>query len=116
MGKNAPTALSNLGGREEAKRSNSGLAFDSFGSGPPLVLLHGLGSYRGAWSPLIPRLAPHRHVITVDLPGGGCSGPLPSGVLYTVDALAATIEVFIRELRLGRPQVVGNSLGGAIAL
>jgi pimeloyl-ACP methyl ester carboxylesterase len=37
-------------------------------------------------------------------------------VLYTVDALAATIEVFIRELRLGRPQVVGNSLGGAIAL
>jgi pimeloyl-ACP methyl ester carboxylesterase len=92
------------------------LAFDSFGSGPPLVLLHGLGSHQGAWSPLIPGLAPHRQVITVDLPGGGGSAPLPSGVAYTIDTLAETIKAFMRELRLERPQVVGNSLGGAIAL
>jgi pimeloyl-ACP methyl ester carboxylesterase len=116
MAKNAPSAPSDLGGQRKPKQSNSGLAFDSFGSGPPLILLHGLGSYRGAWSPLIPRLAPHRQVIAVDLPGGGCSAPLPSGVPYTVDTLADAITAFIRELRVERAQVVGNSLGGAIAL
>jgi pimeloyl-ACP methyl ester carboxylesterase len=117
VGEDAPTALSDLGaGRQEAKRSNSGLAFDTFGSGPPLVLLHGLGSHRGAWSPLIPHLVSHRQVITVDLPGEGCSAPLPSDVPYTVDAITCTIGGFIRELRLERPHVVGNSLGGAIGL
>ena len=35
---------------------------------------------------------------------------------YTVDTLAGALRAFIRELRLERPQVVGNSLGGAIAL
>jgi pimeloyl-ACP methyl ester carboxylesterase len=108
--------MGDLGGRHEAKRSNMGLAFDTFGSGPPLLLLHGLGSYRGAWLPLIPRLASHRQVITVDLPGEGCSGPLPFGVPYTVDALASAIGAFVQELGLERPQIVGNSLGGAIAL
>ena len=111
-----PSALSDLGGQHEPKRSSSGLAFDSFGSGPPLILLHGLGSYRGAWAPLIPRLAPHRQVIAVDLPGGGRSASLPSGVPYTVDTLADTIRAFIGEIGVERPQVVGNSLGGAIAL
>jgi pimeloyl-ACP methyl ester carboxylesterase len=52
----------------------------------------------------------------VDLPGGGGSAPLPSSALYTVDTLAGAIKAFIRELGLERPQVAGNSLGGAIAL
>ena len=93
-----PTARSDPGGRHEAQRSNMGLAFDTFGSGPPLLLLHGLGSYRGTWLPLIPRLASHRQVITVDLPGEGCSGPLPLGVPYTVDALTSAIGAFVQEL------------------
>ena len=52
----------------------------------------------------------------MDLPGEGCSAPLPSDVPYTVDAITCTIGGFIRELRVERPQVVGNSLGGAIGL
>jgi pimeloyl-ACP methyl ester carboxylesterase len=101
---------------QEARRSNSGLSFDTFGSGPPLLLLHGLGSHRGVWSPLIPRLISHRRVIAVDLPGQGRSGLLPSGVPYTVDALTSAIAAFIDELGPERPQIVGNSLGGAITL
>jgi pimeloyl-ACP methyl ester carboxylesterase len=100
----------------EAKRGNLGLAFDTSGSGRPLLLLHGLGSHRGVWSSLVPRLVSHRRVIAVDLPGTSCSGRLPSGSPYTVDTLTSSIAGFIYEMRLDRPHVVGNSLGGAIAL
>jgi hypothetical protein len=80
LDEDAPTALSELGGSQDAKRSNLGLAFDTFGSGPSLLLLHGLGSHRGAWSPLIPRLVSHRQVITGTCREKACSGPLPSGM------------------------------------
>ncbi|MEU8609445.1 alpha/beta fold hydrolase [Actinoplanes sp. NPDC048791] len=47
------------------------LAHERRGSGPPLVLIHGLGSRRQVWDPLIAELARHREVIAVDLPGFG---------------------------------------------
>ena len=40
-----------------------GLAFERLGSGPPLVLLHGVGHRRQAWDAVLDRLAPHRDVI-----------------------------------------------------
>src|SRR5581483_5523838 len=56
-----------------------GLAFGRAGSGPPLLLLHGLGHRRQAWDPVLGLLTPHREVITVDLPGHGASPPLRTG-------------------------------------
>ena len=53
-----------------------GLAFERTGSGPPLVLLHGVGHRRQAWHAVLDRLTPHRDVILVDLPGHGESPPL----------------------------------------
>src|SRR5689334_15189473 len=47
------------------------LAHERRGSGPPLVLIHGLGSRRQVWEPLIAELARHREVIAIDLPGFG---------------------------------------------
>ncbi|WP_433719048.1 alpha/beta fold hydrolase [Actinoplanes sp. CA-051413] len=47
------------------------LAHERLGSGPPLVLIHGLGSRRQVWDPLIAELARHREVIAIDLPGFG---------------------------------------------
>src|SRR5689334_16691824 len=47
------------------------LAHERRGSGPPLVLIHGLGSRRQVWGPLIAELARHREVIAIDLPGFG---------------------------------------------
>jgi alpha/beta hydrolase fold len=55
------------------------LAHTRTGAGAPLVLLHGLGSSRRAWDPVIPALAGRFDVIAVDLPGFGDSGPLPPG-------------------------------------
>jgi pimeloyl-ACP methyl ester carboxylesterase len=57
-----------------------GLAYERFGAGPPLVLLHGIGHRRQAWDAVSDRLAPYRDLIVVDLPGHGESPPLePAG-------------------------------------
>ena len=86
------------------------LAHTRTGSGPPLVLLHGIGLDRRTWDPVVPILAREREVIAVDLPGFGES-PVLAGT-PTVEALAAAVE----GLGLERPHVAGNSLGGGIAL
>jgi pimeloyl-ACP methyl ester carboxylesterase len=90
------------------------LAFENHGSGPPLVLLHGTGSHRGMWDPVVAALARERRVIAVDLPGfAGSADELaePSPVGLT-DAL----QRWFAEQGLDRPHVAGNSLGGGVAL
>jgi pimeloyl-ACP methyl ester carboxylesterase len=82
------------------------------GSGPPLLLLHGLGSCKEMWRPVLPRLARERDVIALDLPGFGSS---PPGA-RTVEGLTDTVAAFAGSLGLERPAVAGNSLGGGIAL
>lgn len=92
------------------------LAFDRAGSGPPLVLIHGIGSRRGVWKPVVARLAEERDVVSVDVPGFGESPVLPAGEKPTVEALARAVAAWWGELGLSRPHVAGNSLGGGIAL
>jgi pimeloyl-ACP methyl ester carboxylesterase len=92
------------------------LAYDRTGSGPPLVLIHGIGSRRGVWKPVVPLLAAERDVLAVDLPGFGDSPVLPDGERPTVQALARALVAWWRELGLEPPHVAGNSLGGGIAL
>ncbi|GAA3928232.1 alpha/beta fold hydrolase [Actinoplanes auranticolor] len=53
------------------------LAHERSGNGPPLVLIHGIGSRRQVWDPLIAELARHREVIAIDLPGFGDSALWP---------------------------------------
>jgi pimeloyl-ACP methyl ester carboxylesterase len=92
------------------------LAYDRTGSGPPLVLIHGIGSRRGVWKPVVPQLAGERDVLAVDLPGFGDSPPLPADVTPTVGALADALIAWWGELGIERPHVAGNSLGGGISL
>ena len=92
------------------------LAFDRRGAGAPLVLIHGIGSRRGAWRPVVERLVVDRETIAIDLPGFGDSPPLSDGVRPTVAALADAVQAFLEQQRLERPHVAGNSLGGGIAL
>lgn len=92
------------------------LVHDRIGSGPPLVLLHGIGSRRGVWKPVVARLAQEREVIAVDLPGFGDSPPLPSGVTPNVETLTGAVVAFLAEQGLERPHVAGNSMGGGISL
>jgi len=86
------------------------LAHSRTGSGPPIVLLHGIGLDREVWAPVVPLLAADHEVVAVDLPGFGASAPLAGAP--TVAALANAVEA----LGLERPLVAGNSLGGGIAL
>jgi pimeloyl-ACP methyl ester carboxylesterase len=93
-----------------------GLAYERHGSGPPLVLLHGVGHRRQAWDPVLGRLTPHRDVILVDLPGHGESPPLILAGRPVIDAMLAEVTGLFDELALDRPHVAGNSLGGLLAL
>jgi pimeloyl-ACP methyl ester carboxylesterase len=92
------------------------LVHDRIGSGPPLVLIHGIGSRRGAWDPVTDRLAQQREVIAIDLPGFGESSPLAAGTSCDVAAYVDAVQAFFDEAGLGRPHVAGNSMGGGIAL
>jgi pimeloyl-ACP methyl ester carboxylesterase len=93
----------------------SALRYTRTGSGQPLVLLHGLGSSRAAWNPVLAGLAQHFDVIAIDLPGFGESAPLPAAVEATPGALAGAVADFLTESGIEAPHLVGNSLGGWVA-
>ena len=90
------------------------LAHDRTGSGEPLVLIHGFGSYRGSWQPVLPLLEGEREVIAIDLPGFGESPPDVDDP--TPARLASRVAAFIDELGLDTPHVAGISMGGWITL
>lgn len=92
------------------------LAYERFGSGEPLVLVHGISHRRQAWYPVAERLAEHREVILFDLPGHGESPDLPSDGRPVKDVLQEHLIDFFAELDLEQPHIAGNSLGGRIAL
>jgi pimeloyl-ACP methyl ester carboxylesterase len=97
-------------------RPTSSLAYTRTGSGEPLILLHGLGSSRQAWNPLIPLLDERFDVIAIDLPGFGDSAPLSADVEPHPAAIAAVVAMTLSSLGIESPHVAGNSLGGWVAL
>ena len=90
------------------------MRFDRQGSGKPLLLIHGLGSSRRTWGPVLPMLTARRDVIAVDLPGFGESPALRDEV--TIASLTDAVEGFIVEHNLGAVDVVGSSMGARMAL
>jgi pimeloyl-ACP methyl ester carboxylesterase len=82
---------------------------------PPVLLLHGIGRSLEDWDPQHERLAGDHRLISVDLPGFGLSEPLPGRV--TLAALAEGVAATVDALGEDRPlHVMGNSLGGAVAM
>lgn len=94
----------------------AGLAFHSLGHGSPVVLLHGLASSRAAFNPIFTQLAHHHRVIAVDLPGHGDSELAEPGEPLTPRAMAFAVGEFLDALGIRRAHLVGNSLGGWVAL
>ena len=84
------------------------------GSGPPLVLIHGIGSQWQMWQPVLDRVSREREVVAVDLPGFGESAALPTPP--TVEALADAVAECLQEIGLDGVHAAGNSLGGGVAL
>src|SRR4051812_21225754 len=91
-------------------------AYARTGTGSPLVLLHALGLSRASWDPVVPTLVEHFDVLAVDLPGFGDSPSLPGGVEPSPGALAAAVAELLDDLGVEEPAVVGNSVGGWVAL
>lgn len=89
---------------------------ERLGSGEPLVLLHGIGHHLQAWDPVVGILAAERDVIAFDLPGFGLSPALPDGISYDLRGVIPVLRALFEALGLDRPHVVGNSLGGLLAL
>jgi pimeloyl-ACP methyl ester carboxylesterase len=87
-----------------------------WGSGTPLVLVHGLGSSLEVWEPIVEALARHHEVIAVDLPGFGSSPSLPPGVRRDVPALTGALDEWLADAGIESAHVVGNSMGGWVAL
>jgi CP family cyanate transporter-like MFS transporter len=86
-----------------------------FGSGRPVLLLHGISNSGRAWAPQIPALvAAGYRVIVPDHAGHGASGPVDRP--FGVGDLADDIEVLLAGLGIDRLDVVGLSLGGMVAL
>jgi 3-oxoadipate enol-lactonase len=82
--------------------------------GPPVVLLHGLGSSSSDWALQIPLLGERHRVLALDLRGHGRS-PRERGRL-TVERMAADVRRTLAALGVVQAHVVGLSLGGCVAL
>jgi pimeloyl-ACP methyl ester carboxylesterase len=87
------------------------------GEGPPLLLLHGYADSADTWAPLLERLArTGRAATAIDLGGFGAAQPLPATgpLLPQWDRM---VDAAIERLgTAGEPIVVGNSLGGCLAM
>ena len=82
------------------------------GEGPPLYMVHGIGSRRVTWDGLLPGLEDHFTCIRYDLRGHGES-PIPP-VPYSLDDLVDDLEALRMRLGHERIHVIGHSLGGQI--
>jgi pimeloyl-ACP methyl ester carboxylesterase len=84
------------------------------GNGPPLILIMGYGWTMEGWDPrLVHALAQHNRVVMFDNSGVGRTQQLPAPL--TIDAMADQTSALIDTLGLGRPNVLGWSMGGMIA-
>jgi pimeloyl-ACP methyl ester carboxylesterase len=85
------------------------------GTGEPVLLIHGLGATKASFLPTIDALAPGYRVIGVDLPGFGDSDK-PLFAAYDAPFFARAMAALLDALEIDRAHVVGNSMGGRVAL
>src|SRR5213082_3728303 len=90
------------------------LAYQVFGSGTPLILLHGGFGSVEMFGPNVELLAARHRVIGVDLQSHGRSPAADRRMRF--ETMADDIAALMKELELERAAVMGFSLGGAVAL
>jgi len=84
------------------------------GSGPVLLLIHGMAGDLETWASVIEPLATQATVLAVDLPGHGASSPGAGD--YSLGSLATVLRDVLMALGHDRATLVGHSLGGGIAM
>ncbi len=83
-------------------------------TGPAIILVHGSNASLFTWEPWAKRLSDSFRVISLDLPGHGLTGAVPSGD-YSEEGMVRFLKEFADKLALQKFALAGNSMGGAVA-
>ncbi len=98
---------------EYADISGHRMAYHRQGSGPVVLLVHGITTYSFIWRNIIPLLAKDHEVISVDLLGCGMSDK-PLDISYAIKDHAAYLKSFVDQLGIDSVHWIGHDLGGGI--
>jgi pimeloyl-ACP methyl ester carboxylesterase len=85
------------------------------GSGPALILLHGLLGYSFSWRRTLPALAPFASVYALDMMGAGFSDR-PKGIDHSMEGCAGRVLRFAEQIGISSFDLLGTSHGGGVAL
>lgn len=98
-----------------AETREGSICVSAAGAGPPVLMLHGLGATKVSFLPTLAALAPDHRAIAIDLPGFGDSDK-PIRAAYDAPYFARTVIAVLDALEIDRAHLVGNSMGGRVAL
>lgn len=98
----------------DIRLSQGTIRYREQGTGPTVVLIHGVLVSGSVWDRLLPLLSPHARCIVPDLPLGAHELPMNRAADLSPPALAALIAEFIERLELDDVTLVGNDTGGAL--
>lgn len=90
------------------------VTYVDIGTGPTVIMLHGIGANLFCWRRLWPLLSPNFRVIALDLPGFGRSHK--NGEDFGLDKQTQNIADFMNALNIKEAHLIGNSMGANIAL
>src|SRR5258708_3892483 len=112
-----PVAVAAQEGSEECWMDLDGarMRYLRAGSGPALILLHGLLGYSFSWRYTMPALAPYATVYALDLLGAGFSDR-PRGIDHSMHGTALRVLKFAENLGIESFDLLGTSRGGAVAM
>lgn len=97
------------------RKTDYKLHYIESGSGPPLLLIHGLFDSLESWQKLIPLLSDRFKIYAIDLPAFGKS-PLPSSWKESISGMIKAVVTFLNEKEIRHVSLLGNSMGGGLAL
>ncbi len=103
-------------GRKRGKRVHRAPARRGGSGGEPLVLLHPFGLCSEVWAPIVPALGEHHTLFPIAIPGHHGSDPLPPDYKHSIERAVDVLEAKLDALGLARAHLVGNSLGGWLAI
>jgi pimeloyl-ACP methyl ester carboxylesterase len=92
------------------------ISVQTAGKGSPVILIPGLSSPRAVWDGVVPELATSHRVYIVQVNGFGGDAPRANLAPGILDGIVADLHTLIAGSKLGKPAVVGHSMGGLVAL
>jgi pimeloyl-ACP methyl ester carboxylesterase len=99
--------------RKKAPYKSHTLVYETSGSGPAVVLLHGFGETAAVWNDQVARLGKDYYLIVPQLPGTDDAAPIDD---MSLEGLAEAIRFLLQHEKIDRCFLIGHSMGGYITL